>query len=114
MNKITADTEILYRSKAKKIPTEMEKAKEELRKYNTKICELHSSIGKIYEVTEYVLQENEYDEDGEVEEYGDIWEESIINIDVVDEKYDTIKSFNSYRDAEEFIMNDNRELCMSF
>ena len=51
-----------------------EEALEELKKYNTEIDEFSSATGTMCNDTEYYVEENEYDEDGEWNSGGDIWE----------------------------------------
>lgn len=50
-----------------------EEALEELKKYKSDIRELKGRLGTYYQVTEYYVEENTYDEDGFVEG-GGIWE----------------------------------------
>ena len=64
----------------------------------------------MFDVKEYVIQENEYDEDNEVVGYGDIWDISKMEIKVVDEDDNIIKVFDNYEDVEHFVMHDDREL----
>lgn len=51
-----------------------EEAMEELKKYNTEIDEFSTATGTLCNVTEYYVEENEYDEDGEWISGGDVWE----------------------------------------
>lgn len=55
-----------------------EEALQALKEYKTDIRELRSSTGTYYDVTEYYVEENEYDEDGEWINGGDVWEFSEI------------------------------------
>lgn len=50
-----------------------EEALSELQNYKSDIRELKGNLGTYYQVTEYYVQENTYDEDGFVEG-GDVWE----------------------------------------
>ncbi len=51
-----------------------DEAIEELKKYKSDIRELKGNLGTYYEVTEYYIVENTYDEDGDFVEGGDVWE----------------------------------------
>ena len=51
-----------------------DEALEELKNYKSDIRELNGNLGKYYEIIEYYIQENTYDEDGDFVEGGDIWE----------------------------------------
>jgi hypothetical protein len=51
-----------------------DEALKELKNYKTDIRELSGNLGKYYEITEYYIQENTYDEDGDFVEGGDVWE----------------------------------------
>ena len=51
-----------------------EEALEELKKHNTEIYSISAVVGTVYNVTEYYVEENEYDEDGEWISGGDVWE----------------------------------------
>ncbi len=51
-----------------------DEALEALKKYKSNIRELSGNLGKYYEITEYYIQENIYDEEGTFIEGGDIWE----------------------------------------
>lgn len=53
-----------------------EEALEELKKYNTEKDEFSTETGTLCNVTEYYVEENEYDEDGEWISGGDVWEVS--------------------------------------
>ena len=80
----------------------LEEAKEELKKYKTNISEFSAASMRYFEVTEYCVEENEYDEDGELESEGAVWEYSEMKIEVVESgTYDTLAVCNNYRDAEE-------------
>lgn len=82
----------------------LEEAKEELKKYKTNIRKFSAASMRYFEVTEYCVEENEYDEDGELESEGAVWEYSKMKIEVVEsETYDTLAICNNYRDAEEIV-----------
>lgn len=51
-----------------------EEALEALEEHNTEIYSISAIAGTVYNVTEYYVEENEYDEDGEWISGGDIWE----------------------------------------
>ena len=44
-----------------------------LTQYQTSIVELNGGFGKYYSITEYYVEENEYNEDGEWTSGGDVW-----------------------------------------
>ena len=88
-----------------------EEAIEELKKYKSSVYRYPSAIGSIYEVEEYVVQDVEIDEDGE-EEWGDVWERSEFQIKVDNAYYDTVATFDNFRDAEAFINESDEELRM--
>lgn len=50
----------------------------ELKNYSTEIRDFSSPVGTMCSVTEYFVEENEYDEDGEWISGGDVWEISEI------------------------------------
>ena len=80
----------------------LEEAKEELKKYKTDISKFSVASMRYFTVTEYCIEENEYDEDGELESEGSVWEYSEMKIEVVEKgTYDTLAVCNSYREAEE-------------
>ena len=80
---------------------ELEEAEEELKKYKTEISE----SGGLFSVTEYMIRENEYDEDGEWISGGDIWDFSDMEIGVVDrETRDLIGIVSNYAEAEEIVV----------
>lgn len=68
----------------------------------------------MYEVTEYIIQEVEVDEDGDVEDWGDVWDFSEFKIEVKDEKYNTVATFGSFREAEKFVNDSDEELKIIF
>jgi len=70
----------------------------ELGKYKSSV----SKSGRLFEVVEYYVEENQYDEDGEFVSGGDIWEFSKMEITVVNESYDVIATFSNMADAEKF------------
>lgn len=51
-----------------------EEALEALEEHNTEIYSISAIAGTVYNVTEYYVEENEYDEDGEWISGGDVWE----------------------------------------
>lgn len=81
----------------------------------TSISKYRSNTGTVYVVVEYVIQENEYDSDGNnITKYIKDWYTTQMNIFVKDEKYDEVAIFFAYKDAEKFINHDERELRMEF
>lgn len=80
----------------------LEEAKKELKKYKTDISKFSVASMRYFAVTEYCIEENEYDEDGELESEGSVWEYSEMRIEVVEKgTYNTLTVCNSYREAEE-------------
>lgn len=51
-----------------------DEALEKLKNYKSDIRELKGNLGTYFEVTEYYIVENTYDEDGDFVEGGDVWE----------------------------------------
>lgn len=81
----------------------------------TSVSKYRSNTGTVYVVVEYVIQENEYDSDGnKITKYIKDWYITQMNIFVKDEKYDEVAIFFAYKDAEKFINHDERELRMEF
>ena len=73
--------------------------------------------GNLYLVTEYALQCNEYNTNGDFTAGGDILEISEMKIDVVNsETFETMASFDNMADAENFYDDniDNIEMYLSF
>ena len=52
---------------------DIDQAKEALKGYSSYIYSFSSPISTLYNVTEYYVVENEYDEDGEWIDGGDVW-----------------------------------------
>lgn len=75
----------------------LEEAQEELKKLKTDIIENHYN-GTFYTVTEYYIEENEYDEDGDWVTGGDIYDFSEMNIEVVEGE--TRKHLGTFHDFE--------------
>lgn len=81
----------------------------------TSVSKYRGNTGTVYVVVEYVIQENEYDSDGNnITKYIKDWYTTQMNIFVKDEKYDEVAIFFAYKDAEKFINHDERELRMEF
>lgn len=81
------------------------------------IWELKGNTGFLYLITEYVIQCNEYDVDGEFITSGDILEISTMRIDVVNsESLEIMASFDNMADVEDYIDNhiDDMEMYLSF
>ena len=76
-----------------------EAAIEALKKYSTDISAF-SLCGTVFNVTEYYVEENEYDEDGDVVICNGVWEESKMEILLVDNDGNTIEIFDNYADVE--------------
>lgn len=95
----------------------LEEAKEELKKYKTNISKFSVASMRYFKVTEYCVEENEYDEDGELESEGAVWEYSKMEIEVVESgTYDTLAVCKSYQDAEQIVdqYNGDREAIIMF
>ena len=81
----------------------MEEAQEELKKLKTDIKENHYNT-TFYTVTEYYIEENEYDEDGDWVTGGDIYDFSEMNIDVVEcETRKHLGTFHDFESALKFV-----------
>lgn len=81
-----------------------EEAKEELRKFQTSIRKLSNGSLSYFEIEEYMVEENDYDEDGEWESGGDIWEITKMHIEVNEKpSYETVATFDNYAEAENYI-----------
>ena len=93
LDNIDSDPEIIESFDTK------EAAIEALKKYSTDISTF-SSCGTVFNVTEYYIEENEYDEDGDVVICNGVWEESKMEIILEDEDGNTIEVFDNYADAE--------------
>lgn len=94
-----------------------EEALEELKNYKSSIREFSANTGTCYEVTEYYVEEAEYDEDGDWIAGGDIWGFSKMEIEVVEKpSYNTLAIFNNMKDAEEAADNyeGDDEVYLSF
>lgn len=94
-----------------------EDALEELKNYKTEINSFSSNTGTRYNVTEYFVEEAEYDEDGDWIAGGDIWGFSEMSIEVVEKpSYNTLAIFNNMKDAEEAADNyeGDDEVYLSF
>jgi hypothetical protein len=82
----------------------LEEAKEELRKFQTSIRKLSNGSLSYFEIEEYMVEENDYDEDGEWESGGDIWEITKMHIEVNEKpSYETVATFDNYAEAENYI-----------
>ena len=79
----------------------LEDARKELSKHKTSIREFDSPIGKMFEVVEYIIQD---------QESFDVWDESELNINLLDENGNSVATCVSYQSAEEIFNKDDREL----
>lgn len=77
-----------------------EAAIEALKKYSTDISIFSSPNGQVFAITEYYIEENEYDEDGDPITCNGVWEESKLEIILEDEDDNIIDTFDNYADAE--------------
>lgn len=94
LDNIDSDPEIMESFDTK------EAAIEALKKYSTDISTFSSPNGQVFAITEYYIEENEYDEDGDPIICNDVWEESKMEIILEDENGNTIDTFDNYADAE--------------
>lgn len=79
-----------------------EDAIKELQNYKTNITELSGVIGTYYDITEFYVEENIYDEDGEFISNEGIHEFSKIEIEVIEKpSYITVGTYDNFHDAEE-------------
>ena len=86
----------------------LEEAKKELKRYKTTIKEASGNNGIFYVVTEYCIEENEYDEDDEWVAGGDVWEYSEMTIAVIEKpSYNTIATCSNFAEAEQTVENYN-------
>ncbi|WP_300802335.1 hypothetical protein [uncultured Acetatifactor sp.] len=87
-----------------------DEALNELKSYNSDICKLSGGAGAYYAVTEYYVEENEYDEDGEWVSGGDVWEFSEIKIELVEKpSYETLGVYSDMESAENALNDYERE-----
>ena len=86
-----------------------EDAIEALKKYTTDISTFSSANGTVFDVTEYYVEGNEDDEEGNIIACNGVWEESKMEITLVDEGGNTIGTFDNYADAEEAYNNYDEE-----
>lgn len=88
-----------------------DEAKEELKKYSTKVDEMSG----YYSMTEYYIEESEYDEDGDWVNGGDILEFSELKIDVIEKpSYESIGIFSNIEDAKKAADACENETFFSF
>lgn len=88
----------------------LDEAKVELQKYKSSIRELSGGAGKYYLVEEYYIEENSYDENGNLIECGDVGEYSKIIIKLVEKpSYETLATFDNMKDAAEAYDNYDGE-----
>lgn len=88
----------------------LEEAREALKKYKTNITYYSGNVGGYFLIAEYYILPETYDEDGEIIESGDIQEFTKMKISIEDENWNIIKVFDNYKDAEDFVNNDERDL----
>lgn len=94
-----------------------DKALSELKQYKSEIHKLSGGAETYYVVTEYYVEENEYGEDGEWVNGGDVWEFSKIQIELVEKpSYETLGVYSDMKSAES-ALNDyegENEVHLSF
>lgn len=95
LDNLNSDSEIIESFDTK------EDAIEALKKYTTDISTFSSANGTVFDVTEYYVEGNEYDEEGHIIACNGVWEESKMEIALADEDGNIIKVFDNYSDAEE-------------
>ena len=84
----------------------LEEAQKELKNYKSDIRKMSGNIGTLYEVTEYMIEENECDEEGEWISGGDVWGFSDMTIEVVEKpSYETTLTCSNMEEAEEAVNN---------
>lgn len=84
----------------------LEEAQKELKNYKSDIHKMSGNIGTLYEVAEYMIEENEYDEENEWISGGDVWDFSDMTIEVVEKpSYETILTCSNMEEAEEAVNN---------
>lgn len=103
LDNLNSDSEIIESFDTK------EDAIEALKKYTTDISTFSSANGTVFDVTEYYVEGNEYDEEGHIIACNGVWEESKMEITLVDEGGNTIDTFDNYADAEEAYNNYDEE-----
>lgn len=91
-----------------------EEAIEALRKYKTEISKFSYSAGMMFDITEYYVEENVYDDDGEPESCNGVWDESKMEIFLKNEDRDVIDTFDNYADAEAAYNAYNGECSVEF
>lgn len=88
----------------------LEEAQAALQKYSSSIAEMSGATGTYYSVTEYYIEENTYDEDGEWLEGGDVWEVSKLSFSLIEKpSYNTLATFDNMEDAVKAYDNYNGE-----
>ena len=76
----------------------LEEAKQALKEYESTVYD----YPKYYFITEYVIEEYEYDEDGD-SEYKDTWATSEMSFTVVDnDSFDVVATFDNLKDAHDY------------
>lgn len=100
-----------------KVFDDKEKALEELKAYSSSISKFSGGAGAYYLVTEYYVEENEYDEDGDRVSGGDVWEFSKMKIELVEKpSYDTLGVYSDMESAENALddYDGENEVFLSF
>lgn len=85
----------------------MDEARAAFAKYSTQIRKFSTAVGAVYEVTEYNLEENDYNEDGEIvtDEHGLVVGSCVREctkpqFDVVNDVGEVIATFTDYASAD--------------
>lgn len=91
-----------------------EDAIKELQNYKTNITKLSGVTGAYYNVTEFYVEENIYDKNGEFISNEGIHEFSKIEIEVTEKpSYNTVGIYDNFHDAEEKLY-ELEDGCLSF
>lgn len=90
-------------------------ALKELQKYISKIDTFDAPAGTCYSITEWYVEENEYNEDDEWISGGDVWGFSKMKIELVrKENYDVLAEFDNLADADKAYRDSKEDVYISF
>ena len=80
----------------------LEEARKKLKDYKTIIDEVKRRTDTVYEVTEYCIEENDYNVDDELVSSGFVWDYSKMEIYVIEKpSYEAIGTYPNFADAED-------------
>lgn len=92
-----------------------EEALERLKDYKTEISDYHLATGTYYSVTEYYVEENEYNEEGEWLSGGNIYDFSKIKIGLIEKtSYKALGIYDNFSDAMKAYNECEEECFLSF